>query len=260
MGSGHADTAATGVQGVVPPPASRVGDAPVIAAGAGVRYGNLRAIRIASFRLASTELGCGTLGIVAPRSATSATLVDLLSGRIAPSYGELRVLGQDMRTARGRMLARRQCGVVGRHARHFAAPRLRDLLDHAARPFVAGRADRQLLVAAILDRLALEPWADVPLHAAPELIARKARLAAACVHQPKLLILDGLLDHLDERDLTALAAVMQDLERDAAIVVFGDDMAALTMACQRVLTIAGGIVTDAPIPVSLPHPRSVPVD
>ena len=56
--------------------------------------------------------------------------------------------------------------------------------------------DRHVLAAAILDRLSLMPWAEVPLRLAPDSIARRARLAAAAVHQPELLLLDGLLDGL----------------------------------------------------------------
>jgi ABC-type multidrug transport system ATPase subunit len=236
MGSGHAVTAGAGV----------------VAAGAGVRYGNVPAVRLASFRLTSTELGCGALGIVTHRPGACATLIDLLSGRVSPSFGELRVLGHDMRTPRGRSLVRRQTGVASRHATHPMNPRIRTLVEHAARPFIKAGSERRLLVAAIIDRLNLEPWAEVPLHAAPELVARKARLAAACVHQPKLLLVDGLLDHLHGRNLAVLTDIVKDLERDAAVIAFGADAEPLMLTCQRVLTLAGGIVTDVAAPHTLP--------
>ncbi len=226
MRAGHAMTAVT----------------PVTAAGVGVRYGGICVIRLASFRLAD-NLGNGSLGIVIPHPVASATLIDVLSGRTSPTYGALRVLGHDLGTPRGRTAVRRYVGIASRAARVRPGIRIRGLVDHAARPAVAHGSDRHLLVAAVLDRLALTGWAEVPLRAAPELIARKARLAAACVHQPKLLIVDGLLDQLHGRDLAVLADIIADLANDTAVLALGRDAAALGLVCQQVLTLAGGIVT-----------------
>src|SRR6202044_1131857 len=82
---------------------------------------------------------------------------------------------------------------------------IRGLVSHAARRSGRPRRDRGLLVAAILDRLALGPWGGVALRAAPELVARGARLAAACVHEPDLLIVNGLFDQLPTMDRIMLA-------------------------------------------------------
>jgi ABC-2 type transport system ATP-binding protein len=99
-----------------------------------------------------------------------------------------------------------------------------------------------VLAAAILDRLALTPWADVPVRAAPAVIARRARLAAAAVHEPELLLLDGLLDGLGPRDAASVADSIRDLGRDTAIIAIGGDAAALALACDEVLTLADGII------------------
>jgi phospholipid/cholesterol/gamma-HCH transport system ATP-binding protein/D-methionine transport system ATP-binding protein len=99
-----------------------------------------------------------------------------------------------------------------------------------------------VLAAAILDRLALTPWADVPMRAAPPVIVRRAKLAAAAVHEPELLLIDGLLDGLGPRDTEIVAASIRDLGRDTAIVAIGRDSAPLAMACGEVLTLADGII------------------
>ncbi len=233
MRSGHAATAA----------------APVVAAGVGVRYGSVWVLRLASFTLIRSESGRATLGIAAPRAApASATLVDLLAGRTAPGYGSLRVLGHDLGTPRGRALARQQIGVASRTGRIFPAVRVRGLVECAARRSVRPGSDRHLLVAAVLDRLGLTPWAEVPLRAAPDLVLRRARVAAACVHQPKLLIAHGLLDELGPRDRAVLTDLLRDIERDTAVVAIGRDPEPLAVLCDRVLTLDAGIVVDVPEP------------
>jgi ABC-type multidrug transport system ATPase subunit len=99
-----------------------------------------------------------------------------------------------------------------------------------------------VLTAAILDRLALTAWADVPIRSAPTAVGRRARLAAAAVHEPDLLLLDGLLDDLSQDGAASVARYVRDLARDTAIVATGHDSAALDLACDEVLTLADGVL------------------
>jgi len=219
-----------------------MGPDPVLAAGIGVRRGRGWAVRAASFRIGPPVPGRSALGILFDHPAQSEALVDLLAGVARPAYGELRVLGHDMATIRGRAAVRRRAGVARRNARPMPWMRVRGLVEHAARIAGPDPRDRHVLAAAVLDRLSLTPWAEVPLRAAPDSIARRARLAAAAVHQPELLLLDGLLDGLPARDVTVLAGSIRDLSRDSGILVAGCDRAALELACDDVLVLADGVL------------------
>jgi ABC-2 type transport system ATP-binding protein len=148
-----------------------------------------------------------------------------------------------MATVRGRSAVRRRVGVARRSARPLPAVRIRGLVEHAARLARPDhRYDRQVLAAAILDRLALLPWAEVPLRAAPHAVARRARLAAAAVHQPELLLLDGLLDGLSLRDAAGLADAIKDLSRDSGILLTGSDSRLLALACDEILLLTDGVL------------------
>jgi ABC-2 type transport system ATP-binding protein len=219
-----------------------MGPDPVLAAGVGVRRGRGWAVRAASFRIGPPVPGRSALGILIDHPAQSAALVDLLAGVARPAYGELRVLGHDMATIRGRAAVRRRVGVARRNARPLPGMRIRGLVEHSARIARPDRRDRHALAAAILDRLSLMPWAEVQLRAAPEAIARRARLAAAAVHQPELLLLDGLLDGLAPREVTVLADAIRDLSRDSGILLTGSDSAALELACDDVLALTDGVL------------------
>ncbi|MGH3276353.1 MAG: hypothetical protein ACRDNZ_18750 [Streptosporangiaceae bacterium] len=218
----------------------------ILAAGVGVQRSWGWSLRAASFKLESPRAGQPALGVLVSSRTAASAIVDLLAGLIAPSYGELRVLGEDMRTERGRMAVRARIGVVRRGglvAGGIAGRvRIRGLVEHAARATRLPRRDRNLLIADILDRLALLPWADVPLRAAPDPVARRARLAAAAVHQPELLLIDGLLDDLDPLETGELAASVRDIGLDTGIVAAGQDADALAMTCGDVLTLANGIL------------------
>ena len=234
MRSGHAAAAIT----------------PVLAAGVGAREAGRYPIRLASFQLPATELSRAALGIVTPRCTASTFLVRLLSGRLAPAYGQLLVLDEDLTTAAGRAKVRSRVGIASRGGHLWPTLTIRGLVERAARRHGPrqsrndrqSRSDRQLLAAAILDRLALLPWSAVPVRDAPEIVARRARLAAACVHEPDLLIIDGLFDQLPIIDRTILAQTVADLKRDTSIVATGQDADALLLFCDQVLMLTNGIV------------------
>jgi ABC-type branched-subunit amino acid transport system ATPase component len=76
-------------------------------------------------------------------------------------------------------------------------------------------------------------------------VARRARLAAAAVHQPELLLLDGLLDGLLARDAAVLADSIEDLSRDAGILLTGVDANMLALACDEVMVLADGVLMTA---------------
>jgi ABC-type multidrug transport system ATPase subunit len=216
---------------------------PVLAAGVGARRGWRRGtIRSASFRIDATVYGSTALGIVVARRSVATTLVDLLAGLVKPTYGELRVLGEDLTSASGRAAVRGKVGVARRIARPQPAFRVRGLVEHAARLSRLPGRDRDPLAAAILDRLGLTPWADVPMRAAPDVVCRRARLAAAAVHQPDLLLIDGLLDGLALGETAKLADIIRDLGTDMTVVAVGRDSSALTLACTEVLAMSDGIL------------------
>jgi ABC-2 type transport system ATP-binding protein len=215
---------------------------PVLAAGMGLRWGRSWAVRAGSFRVEAPVPGGSAVGILTDRPTYCAAIVDVLAGVVAPAYGELRVLGHDMSTVRGRAAVRRRVGVARRRARPVPGVRVRGLVQHSARLARSDANDRHVLAAAILDRLALTPWAEVPLRFAPDAVARRARLAAAAVHQPELLLLDALLDGLTAREASALADAIRDLSRDCGILVTGCEAAALALACDEVLVLRDGVL------------------
>jgi len=218
------------------------GMAPVLAAGVGVRHGWTWVLRTASFRMDVPLTGRPAIGIAISRDGAGAVVVDLLAGLARPAYGELRVLGQDLTTPQGRAAVRPAVGIARQSTRSQPGFRIRGLVGHAARIARLPGCDREALAAAILDRLCLTPWADVPLRAAPTVIGRRARLAAACVHEPELLLIDGMLDNLAPGDTASVAAGIRDLGRDTAIIALGRDRAALALACDEVLTLADGVI------------------
>src|SRR5215472_3046372 len=156
--------------------------APVVCAGVGARHEGRWVLRMTSFRLEPSDIGGASLGVLTPRSPAAGALLGLLSGRIAPGYGYLRVLGHDMTQAAGRAAVRRWSGIASRASRPMPPIRVRTLVERAARRSGQPPEARFLLVPPTPARPARPPGADGPIAAPPDLIARRARPPAACFH------------------------------------------------------------------------------
>ena len=217
----------------------------VLAAGVGVHRGWGCGLRSVSFRLDGPLPGGSILGIAASQPSAASAVIRLLAGLSPPTHGELRVLGEDLTTARGRTAVRRLIGVAHRPSKLQPRLAIRGLVTRAARRARLSGHDREVMTAAILDRLALTQWADVPVRLTPTAIGCRAGLAAAAVHEPGLLLLDGLLDGLTSREVASLADGVRDLAVDTAVIVAGRDVAALGLACDEVLTLSEGILAAA---------------
>ena len=246
MRSGHAAEAGQAAGRALPPICPRAAPPQVLSAGVGAREAARYPLRLASFRLEPVGFGRAALGIITPPSTASAILVSLLSGRQAPAYGKLRVLGHDVSTPAGRSAVRAGVGLAATNLRTWPTITIRGLVARAAHRSGQPSRDAGLLVAAILDRLDLGPWGEVPLGAAPELVARRARLAAACVHEPDLLIVNGLFDQLPAMERAMLADVVRDLRRDVSIVALGRDADTLLLFCDQIAILSGGVLIGGP--------------
>jgi ABC-type multidrug transport system ATPase subunit len=215
---------------------------PVLAAGVGLRHRSAWLLRSVSFRVSARPPDGLVLGIAASQAAAASAVMDLLAGLARPAHGELRVLGKDLTTPAGRAEVRPWVGIARGPIRPDSVYRIRGMVERAARLARIPGRDRPALAAAVLDRLALTPWADVRLGRAPRAVGRRARLAAAAVHEPRLLLVDGLLDGLARRERASVAAGMRELARDTIVIAAGHDAASLRLTCDEVLTLSDGVL------------------
>ncbi len=178
-----------------------------------VRIGSTKAILDdVSFDIASAE----RLAVVGPNGAGKTTLLRLLSGRIAPSCGTVRVGGTDLRRLSFAERARRIAVVVQNDV-----PDLRlTVTDYVGLGRIphAGRAtpavDRRVVDAA-LERTGLGAFGHRKLDGLSGGERQRSVIARAIAQEPRVLLLDEPTNHLDPRARTD----MLDLTRSLGITV-----------------------------------------
>lgn len=166
--------------------------------GLGRSYGKLDAVEQISFSMDEGEF----LALLGPNGAGKSTLLHMLITLIAPSRGEARVIGADVRREPERVRA--GIGVV------FQDPALDDRMtarENLRVHAVLYRLPARRVVPAVERALGwakLEAAADRPVRTFSGGMKRRLELARALMHEPRLLVLDEPtigLDPQGRRDL-----------------------------------------------------------
>ena len=201
------------------------------------------------------EVGDGEfVALVGPSGCGKSTLLRVLAGLLAPSAGEVRVLGGSAADAR----AGRRIGVVtqepGLLPWRTVAANVRLSLE------VAGvRAD----VDALLRRVGIAEFAAYHPRELSGGMRQRVALARALAHGPRLLLMDepfGSLDEFSREEMGLELVRLWERERISVLFVTHSIREAVMLADRVAVMSAtpGRMVAD--VPVTLPRPRSQQLD
>ncbi|WP_312032916.1 ATP-binding cassette domain-containing protein, partial [Actinomadura latina] len=200
----------------------------------------------------------GVVGLAGPPGAGKSTLLATFATLRRPNAGLLRILGHDISNAAGLRAARAGIGYLP--ARFSRAESM------TAGEFVAYAAYYKRTSASaarsMLRRLDLADAAGTELALLPPEVRLRAGLAAACVHEPSVVLLDEPFGELcaaaepwptgaagpGGSALTAAMAELIPVLRSLAptVVVTADATETLTGWCDRLFTLARGRLTEQP--------------
>jgi len=209
-----------------------VGPAPVLAARAlSVGYGGQAVLGDIDLTIAAGE----RVAVLGRNGSGKSTLLRALAGVAPPLGGQLRWSGAPLPSGPGRV---RQVGVLfqGEPRAPFTVRELVTLgLALDAPPSLAARR----LVDAALVRFGLRELAERPCPSLSGGEWQRAALARALVAEPRLLVLDEPVAHLDLGWRADLAAALERLRGVVAVVMATHDLDAAA-ACDRVLLLSDG--------------------
>jgi ABC-type lipoprotein export system ATPase subunit len=189
------------------------------------------------------------LVVFGPSGSGKSTLLRILAALDRPSAGTVRVLGEDLRTLRGRALVQYRSRTLGYADQHYAralAPELtaRRLvalrLDLLGVPAAEGerRADALLERVGLLDRRDARPS---ELSGGQQ---QRVAICAALAHRPRLFIADEPTGELDAANAAEIYELVRDLSREvgATTIVVSHDPQSASVA-DRVVQIRDGRVS-----------------
>ncbi len=192
-----------------PPPPRPSAGATVVVREVSRWYGDVVALTRVSFDLAP-----GVTGLLGPNGAGKTSLIRILVGLQPASDGEAQVLGADPR--RDVEVHRRVGYVPEAEALPGPIPARRFVRTLAGQH---GLVDADARAAAALATAGLDPDDPRPMSAYSKGMRQRAKVAAALVHDPEVLVLDEPLNGLDPAGRRAVIALFQRLGDEGRTVL-----------------------------------------
>lgn len=216
-------------------------------------FRSIPAVQDVSFKVAPGEI----VGFLGPNGAGKSTTVKIITGMLRANDGRVRFEGRDIRD--DLVGFRAALGYVPEEAQLYTYLSGLEYLQLVGR--LRGLDERLIEAKAtgLLRLLQLESWQYSPISSYSKGMRQRVLIAAALLHDPKLLIFDEPLSGLDVvsgrlfKDLLELLAA-----QGKAILYISHVLEVVEQVCRRVIVIAKGrVLADAP-PSDLTRLMSLP--
>ncbi len=201
------------------------------------------------------------LGLLGPNGAGKSTTIGIITTRVRPTQGEVRVFGIDARRDPARVKA--SLGVVQQANTLDRRLTLRENLYYHCRYFGMGASESHARADELLDRFRLADRRDAMPPAISGGMAQRVQIARAVAHNPSLLLLDEPTAGLDPQSRIALWELVEELRDEGMTVLLSTHyMEEADALCDRVAVIDHGriLVVDTPQALKREHGNGVVID
>ena len=194
-------------------------------------YGDVVAVNDISFTLES-----GITGLLGPNGAGKSTMLHMISGFLRPSAGSISVLGES--TWRNPDIFRR-VGLVPE--RESVYPFLGALDFALAGARLHGLPDPEDAARRAIARVELEDAQDRPMSGYSKGMRQRAKIAAALVHDPEVLLLDEPFNGTDPRQRLQLMGMLRRMAAEGCTILFSSHiLEEVERLAENVLVIVNG--------------------
>ena len=207
--------------------------------GAHKTFGGLVAVDALSFDLAEHEI----LGLIGPNGSGKTTMINLISGALKPSAGEIRLFGANIAGAGASAIAK--LGV----ARTFQIVRMlasMSVLENVMAGGVFGHVrrwgnDLETQARMLIERVGLDRNVHAPVTTLTYIDQKRVELARALASDPKILLLDEWLAGLNPAELRIGMELVEGLRTEGrTIIVVEHVMDVIRSLCDRCVVMNSG--------------------
>ena len=167
------------------------------------RFGDLLAVDDVNLRVASGQF----FGFLGPNGAGKSTTIKMLTGLLAPSAGRIEILGLGL--VENPVNVKRQIGVVPEGMALFGRLTGSEYLNFVGRMYGLDRGTAAKRASELLDFMQLADQPQTLVTDYSHGMQKKLALAAAVIHNPKILFLDEPFEGVDAVASGTLKAMLQ---------------------------------------------------
>ena len=206
------------------------------------KYGSTLAVQNISFKIEEGEI----VGLLGPNGAGKSTTMNIITGFIEPTEGEVFIDGINM--LKKPKKAKREIGYMPE-----GVPLYSDLTVKEFVTYMAGikKVDRKILkemVNSIIEETGLRDVQNKLTRNLSRGYKQRVSMAGALVGKPKVLILDEPTVGLDPKQITEIRALIKKLGKDHTVILSSHILSEVSQICDKVIIINKGnlVAIDTP--------------
>ncbi len=199
----------------IPPYERKPGEAPAISASGLTRdFGSFRAVDGVSFEIGRGEI----FGFIGSNGCGKSTTMKMLTGLLEPTAGEARVLGTPFRAGDAAM--KRKVGYMSQSFSLYEELTVLENLYLHGKLYHIPIAERAAAIRRVLERFGLAGLGNATPKSLPLGLRQRLQLAAACLHDPEILILDEPTSGVDPAARDMFWESLIKLSREEKVTIF----------------------------------------
>jgi ABC-2 type transport system ATP-binding protein len=199
-------------------------------------YGTNRAVHDVSLELRRGEV----LGLLGPNGAGKTTTMQMLTGNLAPSDGEVSICGIDLIDKP--TLAKSRIGYLPEVPPLYKELKVDEYLKLAGRLHKVRKSALRDAVSRARSRCGLDDMGGRLISSLSKGYQQRVGIAQAIIHDPDVIILDEPTVGLDPNQIREIRALIRDLGRDHSLILSTHILPEVEAVCDRVQILHRGEV------------------
>lgn len=209
------------------------------------KYGNFIAVESINFQIEEGEI----IGLLGPNGAGKSTTMNMITGYIEPSEGEIVIGGYDI--LKNPNKAKEQIGYMPEGVPLYQDLTVKEFVSYMADLKKISKAEKKAKVQEVLEKTNLIEVSNKLIKNISRGYKQRVSLAGALVTNPKILILDEPTVGLDPKQITEIRELIKSLEGKHTIILSSHILSEVSQICKKVIIINKGKIVAIDTPQNL---------
>lgn len=209
------------------------------------KYPNITAVDHISFEVKDGEV----VGFLGPNGAGKSTTMNMITGFIEPTEGQIIVNGFDI--SKKSKKAKKQIGYMPEGTPLYTELTIKEFVNYMAELKGVKSKQRKEMVRKVINEVGLENVQNKMIRNLSRGYKQRVSMAGALVGDPDVIILDEPTVGLDPKQITEIRNLIKELGKKHTVILSSHILSEVSQICERVVIINGGKIVAIDTPENL---------
>jgi ABC-2 type transport system ATP-binding protein len=209
------------------------------------KYGNFEAVKNINFKIEDGEI----IGLLGPNGAGKSTTMNMLTGYIEQTEGEIIIDGYDM--LKKPKKAKKEIGYMPEGVPLYTDLTVKEFVNYMADIKKVDKKQKKEKIEKILKETGLEDVKGKLIKNLSRGYKQRTSMAGALVGEPKILILDEPTVGLDPKQITEIRELIKELGKTHTVILSSHILSEVSQICSKVIIINKGEIVAVDTPENL---------